>query len=71
MNMMGSRQKIKVIIMTWKDLMKEDKIFSFNMNSPENRDLKNEAMNRILQKVYSAPELELLIIEMMNRISGK
>ena len=69
--MMGSRQKIKVIIMTWKDLMKEDKIFSFNMNSPENRDLKNEAMNRILQKVYSAPELELLIIEMMNRISGK
>tara|TARA_R110001599_G_scaffold60961_1_gene169347 strand:- start:505 stop:711 length:207 start_codon:yes stop_codon:yes gene_type:complete len=68
---MGSRQKIKVIIMTWKDLMKEDKIFSFNMNSPENRDLKNEAMNRILQKVYSAPELELLIIEMMNRISGK
>tara|TARA_R110002020_G_scaffold176913_2_gene369537 strand:+ start:201 stop:374 length:174 start_codon:yes stop_codon:yes gene_type:complete len=57
--------------MTWKDLMKEDKIFSFNMNSPENRDLKNEAMNRILQKVYSAPELELLIIEMMNRISGK
>ena len=53
----------------WKDkIKKEDKIFSFNMNSPENRDLKNEAMNRILQKVYSAPELELLIIEMMNKI---
>ena len=53
----------------WKDtIKKEDRIFRFNMNAPENRDLKNEAMNRLLQKVYSAPELELLIIEMMNKI---
>jgi len=55
--------------MTWKDtIKKEDKIFSSNMHSPENADLKNEAMSRILHNVYSAPELELLIIEMMNKI---
>ena len=53
----------------WKDtIKKEDRIFRFNMNHPKNRDLKNEAINRLLQKVYSGPELESLIIEMMNKI---
>jgi len=58
----------KVIVM-WKDtIKKEDKIYSFNMHSPENADLKHEAMSRILENIYPAPELELRIIEMMNEI---
>ena len=56
--------------MTWKDLMKEDKIFSFNMNSPENRDLKNEAMNRILHG-KTRLEKKRKMMTMMNIEMGK
>tara|TARA_R110002050_G_C8596432_1_gene485119 strand:- start:34 stop:312 length:279 start_codon:yes stop_codon:yes gene_type:complete len=67
----------------WKDKIKKEKkddgstgktgdtmeISASNMHSPANRDLKNEAMSKILQNVYSAPELESLLIDMMNKIN--
>lgn len=44
-------------------------ITASNMNSPANRDLKNEAMSKILYNLYSAPKLESLLIDVMNKIN--
>ena len=54
--------------MSWKEIMKEDRIDAETMYFPRNRDLLTEAMRRLLGKHYSAPELEDALIDMMNKI---
>tara|TARA_R100000664_G_scaffold31469_1_gene45085 strand:- start:684 stop:881 length:198 start_codon:yes stop_codon:yes gene_type:complete len=57
----------------WKDEIKKEKgenvrIDATTMYWSKYQDLLVEAMGRILEKHYSAPELELALIDMMNYI---
>tara|TARA_R110002012_G_scaffold141727_1_gene299533 strand:+ start:763 stop:942 length:180 start_codon:yes stop_codon:yes gene_type:complete len=59
--------------MNWKDIMKNEKveIDSELMHLPKFEKLKGMAMYDLLLRHYSAPELEDVIIEMMEKITNR
>ena len=55
--------------MSWKEeIKKQNRIDATTMYFPKYADLMVDAMERLLQKHYSSPELQIALIEMMNYI---
>ena len=66
--------------MSWKDVMKNEKDYLYGdkyeidaelMHLPKYRELKIMAMHRLLERHYSAPELEGELIDMMEKIANR
>tara|TARA_A100000172_G_C2958501_1_gene81626 strand:+ start:363 stop:545 length:183 start_codon:yes stop_codon:yes gene_type:complete len=60
-------------MVTWEDVIKNEQveIDSELMHLPKYEKLKMMAMHRLLERHYSAPELEGELIEMMEKIANR